>query len=90
MRKLHVVRTAMKLKSESSFNWFEVYGVFTTLKRAKEAVETGHKINKGTGITEYKHGDTLQMNYYLTSVDGRDCEYRAIINEHSLNRDWSR
>lgn len=88
MKKVFVVRTAMKKTTKEIFDWFEIFGVFTTLKKAKQAVYSGYKFNKGESISEYQNGETLQINYNLLSTDEVQCNYRALIDEHGLNKNW--
>lgn len=86
--KVYVVRTSMKRKELDRFEYFEVLGVFTSMKKAKESIYTGYRVDKGENVSEYNNSGTLQINYDLLSTDDVPCNYRALINEHYLNRNW--
>lgn len=88
MRNIYVVRTSMKRDSDTIFQHFAVDGVYTSMKRARKAIMEGYAINKGTSLSEYAYGNTIQIEYNLYSTDSIPCNHRSLINAHPLNKEY--
>lgn len=86
-RKIYVVKSSMCRKEKNHFDWWEVYGVFTSMKLVNEVLEQAYRINKGTDLV-IDGNNPLMRTYSCLSTDGHECYVRNITEIHILNKGW--
>lgn len=74
-------------KEVGYFAHWNNYGVFTSYKAARQAIDRSFVYNKGTDFKTDQYNPD-HFDYKLLSTEGQECLYRAIIETHILNKMW--
>lgn len=86
-RKMWVVRSATCKAEDNEFRHFTNYGVFTSEKKAVEAMDRSYRLNKGTSWRQDDFRPDI-FDYDWISHEGWNCRHRFILESHVLNRAW--